>query len=275
MAVISICRGTKSGGDALAACMAGELDLPTLGLEVIEQAAEQLGVSAGDLDEKLEDRPGLFDRSASLRRLYLGAIRAELARAVVEARGNLIYHGLAGGLLLKEIPGIFCVRLIAPLELRVQALREMEDMDVDEAEAFILEVDEARAQWVKTMYGEDIMDPSLYDLIVNLGTFSVPEACQIVTRAVGRPEFAVTERRLARMEDFRIAADAGLALMDDMGTQTLNLDTRAVDGVVTVTGEAPMYSRTGDVGKRITEIVTSVSGVKDVVLDLEWFDPYP
>jgi osmotically-inducible protein OsmY len=32
---------------------------------------------------------------------------------------------------------------------------------------------------------------------------------------------------------------------------------------------------TGEVGNRIAEIVSSVEGVKDVVLRIEWFDPYP
>ncbi len=275
MAIISICRGTKSGGNALADCMSQKTGYPTLGLEVIEQAAAQLGVAPEDLDEKLEDRPGLFDRSASLRRLYLAAIRAELARQVVEAEGDMIYHGLAGGLLLKAVPGVFCIRLIAPLDLRVQALRETERMDPDEAEAYIQEVDEARAQWVKTMYGEDILDPTLYDMIVNLETFSVSETCQIILAGVRQPEFKITPERLERIQDFRIASDVRLALLDDMGTQTLDLDAQTREGLVTVTGEAPMYSRTGDVGQRITEIASSVSGVKDVVLDLEWFDPYP
>jgi len=272
MAIISICRGTKSGGEALARCLADQFEYPLLGREVLQEAAAQLGVPANDLVEKMEDRPRFFDRSATLRRTYIAAVQATLAEAA--AGGNLVYHGLAGGFLLKDVPGVLCVRLIAPLEMRVRTLRESHGMDEDSAEAYIREVDEARARWVKGMYGVDILDPTNYDMVLNLGTFSIQEACKIVTVAANRPEFTLTETRLRDLQDFRIASQVRLALMDDMGTQTLDLTTRVKRGVVEVHGQAPILN-TGEVGNRVTEIARSIEGVKDVVLKIEWFDPYP
>ena len=147
-------------------------------------------------------------------------------------------------------------------------------MDEASAEAYIREMDEARARWVRGMYGVDILDPVNYDLVLNLGTFSVQEACSIVTAAVARPEFKLTEARLRDLEDFRLASLARLALLDDMGTQTLDLTARARRGIVEIHGQAPML-KTGEVGNRITEIVRGIEGVKEVVLEIEWFDPYP
>jgi hypothetical protein len=124
------------------------------------------------------------------------------------------------------------------------------------------------------MYGLDILDPTNYDMILNLGTFSIPEASQIVAVAAKRPEFTLNESRLGELEDFRVASQARLALMDDMGTQTLDLTARARRGVVEIHGQAPILN-TGEVGNRITEIVGAIEGVKEVVLKIEWFDPYP
>ena len=272
MAIITICRGTNSGGKALAQCLAEELGYPLLGREVLQDAAAQLGVPAEDLAEKMEDRPWFFNRSMTLRKTYIAAVLATLAEHT--AGGDLIYHGLAGGFLLKGVPGVLCVRLIAPLEMRVQTLMASHDMDEASAEAYVRDVDEARARWVKTMYNADIMDSVNYDMVMNLGTFTIPEACAVVTAASNRPEFTVTERRLGELQDFRVASQVRLALMDDMGTQTLDLSTKAKRGVVEVSGQAPMLN-TGEVGNRITEIAKSVSGVKEVVLKIEWFDPYP
>lgn len=272
MAIISICRGTKSGGEALARCLADQFGYPILGREVLQEAAAQLGVPADDLVEKMEDRPRFFDRSAQLRKTYIAAVQASLAEAAVG--GKLVYHGLAGGFLLKDVPGVLCVRLIAPLELRVGALKESHGMDEASAEAYIREVDDARARWVKAMYGADILDPTNYDMVLNLGTFSIPEACEVVTVAAQRPEFLLTEARLQQLNDFRVASQARLALLDDIGTQTLDLAARAYRGVVEIHGQAPILN-TGEVGNRITEIVGSIDGVKQVVLKIEWFDPYP
>jgi len=272
MAIISICRGTKSGGKALAQCLAERFEYPILGREVVQEAAAQLGVPADDLVEKMEDRPRFFDRQATLRKTYIAAVQAALAEAAVG--GNLVYHGLAGGFLLQDMPGVLCVRLIAPLEMRAQSLKETHGMDDASAEAYILEIDEARARWVRGMYGVDILDPTNYDMILNLGTFSIPEACQIVAVAANRPEFTLTESRLRELDDFRVASQARLALMDDIGTQTLDLTVQAKRGVVEIHGQAPIL-KTGEVGNRITEILTAIDGVKEVVLKIEWFDPYP
>lgn len=272
MAIISISRGTKSGGEILARCLADRLEYPLVGRELLQEAAAQLGVPADDLVEKMEDRPRFFGRSTSLRKAYIAAVRATLAENTVD--GDLIYHGLAGGWLLKDVPGVLKVRLIAPLEMRIQALQEGHQMDAASAEKYIRGVDEARARWVRGMYGLDILDPGNYDLVLNLGTFSVSEACTIVATAAGQPEFEVTEVRKRELNDFRVAAQVQLALADDMGTQTLELEATAREGVVEVRGQAPIL-KTGEVGNRVSDIVRSIDGVKDVVLKIEWFDPYP
>jgi len=272
MAILSVCRGTKSGGKALAECLAQRLGYPILGREVAQDAAAQLGVPVKDLQEKMEEKPGIFGRASLLTRLYMAAVRNALAEAAVD--GNLVYHGVAGGLLLKDVPGVICVRLLAPLDLRVQSLLDSEGMDRASAEAYIRDVDDARARWVRVMYGEDIADPTLYDMVVNLEKFSIPEVCEVLCRTVAQPEFVLTPERLADLNDFKVECRVRLALLEDLGTQTLELDARVRRGIAVVTGKAPIM-KTGEVGNRIAEIGRSVDGVQEVRLDIEWFDPYP
>ncbi|MFC1661626.1 cytidylate kinase family protein [Gemmatimonadota bacterium] len=272
MPIVSICRGTKSGGDALAKCLAERLDHPTLGREVVQQAAVEMGVPPEDLGGMMEDPPGLFGRASILRKVYISAVQSALADAAAE--GNLVYHGLAGGRLLSSLRGVLCVRLVAPLHMRVQALRDSHGMDESEAEKYIREVDDSRVRWVRTLYGEDLHDPTLYDLVLNLGTFSIPEACEIVLATALRPEFEINEDRLASLQDFRTGCRVRTALLEDIGTQSLDLEATALRGVVEVSGKAPLLP-TSEVGNRITEIARSVPGVEEVRLKIEWFDPYP
>ncbi len=272
MAIITIQRGTKSGGEALADCLEGQLRYPVLGAEVLEEAAAQLGVPPEDVGEKMEERPGRFGRKPLITKLYVAAVRAALidhARA-----GKLIYHGLAGGLLLRRLPGVLRVRLIAPMEFRIGSLMDSHGMDQVSAEHYIQEVDEARAVWVKNLYGESILDSGLYDMVLNLENFSIQEACKVIHAAVSRPEFEMTPDRMKELEEFHVECQVRLALLEDLGTQTLDLDATFKDGVARITGEAPLLN-TGEVGTRITELVSSVSGVKEVRLAIKWFDPYP
>ena len=164
MAIISICRGTQSGGQALAECLAEELQYPLVAREVLQDAASELGISEQELSRAMERAPRLWKRHASVRRAYIATIQAALAEHTVG--GDLVYHGRAGQMLLAGLPAVLRVRLIAPMGARVSTLLERNEMTPTSAEEYIQHVDAARARWVKMMYGEDIEDPALYDLSV-------------------------------------------------------------------------------------------------------------
>jgi cytidylate kinase len=267
MAILTLNRGTRLGAEALAACLARELGYPVLSQEAAQEAAAQLGVPARDLQGRMEERPEAYGRASLLSRLYKAALRNALAETARD--GNLVYHGVAGGLLLQDAPGVLSVRLIAPLDSRVRDLMDAEGMDAASAEAYIREIDDSRARWVRTVYGKEIGDPSLYDLVLNLDTFSVEEACEVLCLAARRPEFELTGERLKDLEDFRLASRVNLALLEDLGTQTLELHARARRGIVVVAGEAPIRE-TEEVKNRIVEIARSTNGMTEVRLEIRW-----
>ncbi len=82
MAIISVCRGTKSGGHAMAECLAEHLRYPLVAREVVQEAASDLGVSEADLSRGMERTPRLWNRQSSERRLYIAAVQAALAEHV-------------------------------------------------------------------------------------------------------------------------------------------------------------------------------------------------
>jgi hypothetical protein len=256
----------------MAQCLAERLGYPTLGREVVQEAAAGLGVPASLLEEKMGDRPTVWGRFSSLRRAYIAAVQSALAERAAE--GRLVYHGLAGGMLLQGVPGTLCIRLIAPLERRIRAVMAESGMDAVMAEQFIHEVDESRARWVRVMYGEDIMDPALYDLVISLETMTVEGACALTAKVLGQPEYELTDEVLAKLGDFRLACRVRVGLAADAELRPLELDTEAERGVVTVTGRAPLR-KNNRTGNRIVEIARSVPGVESVRLKVEWYDPYP
>lgn len=201
MAIITISRGTLSGGRATAECLAGELGYPCVGREILQEAARKLGAPEEDLTGKLEARPSRWARLTQQRKDYLLAVQTALAEHC--ASGSLVYHGLAGQFLLRDLPGVLAVRLIAPLEMRVRALRDAHHrMTRKAAEEFIHDVDEDRRRWVKLMYQADVEDPSLYDLTVNLQSISLDTACEIIAAAAAQPQYEVTDDAKERLEAF-------------------------------------------------------------------------
>ena len=272
MAIISVCRGTKSGGRAMAECLAQHLHYPLVAREVVQDAASDLGVSEADLSRGIERTPRLWNRQSSERRLYIAAVQSALAEHV--AGGDLIYHGRAGQVLLAGLACVLKVRLIAPISARVRTLMESEGMDSTSAEQYIRHIDGVRARWVKMMYGKDVEDPVLYNVVINLKTLSIPAACAIVTKAAEQPDFAVTDEVKAKLLDFRLACRVKLALAKARETRSLDLRIEGHGGVVDVFGAAPALS-SGKMGEQIVEIARSAEGVEEVRLEVEWFDPYP
>ncbi len=111
-------------------------------------------------------------------------------------------------------------------------------------------------------------------MVINLKTLSVPAACDMVARAVGRPDFAVTDEVKAKLMDFRMACRVKAALATARETRPLDLQIEGHDGVIEVSGSAPAL-KSGRMGEQIVEIARSVPGVDEVRLNVEWFDPYP
>lgn len=190
-----------SGGRATAECLADVLKYPCVGREILQDAARKVGVSEEDLSGKLEAPPSRWARLTQERKLYLLAVQTALAEHCLT--GDLVYHGLAGQFLLRNIPEVLAVRLIAPLEMRVEALMESHHrMTREAAQEFIASVDEDRRRWVKLMYQADVEDPSLYDLTVNLQSISLDTACEIIAEAARQKPFELTEEVEQRLEAF-------------------------------------------------------------------------
>ena len=204
MAIITISRGSLSGGKALAGCLAERMGYPTLGFEVLEEAAESLGISGETFRGKYETAPGLWARLTKEREKYILAIQTALAEWCT--RGDLVYHGLSGQFLLKRIPGVLRVRLVAPMELRVRAFLDSQPlMSKSQAQEFIQNVDQERNRWCRLMFGADVADPVNYDLTVNLKRLTLESACATIAEAVTQPRYQITDEMEA--EIFAFAAE--------------------------------------------------------------------
>lgn len=198
MAIVTISRGSLSGGRAVAQCLADHLGYPCVAREILQEAARQLGVPEAAVQEKFETAPGLWERLRRERETYLLAAQAAL---LDQARdGKLVYHGLAGQFLLRGLRGVLRVRLIAPLQMRIKALvRTHHRMTHQAAEEFIHNVDQERQRWVRVMYGADVEDPALYDLTVNLRAMSLETACLAIAEATAQPQYEITEEVRAEL----------------------------------------------------------------------------
>jgi cytidylate kinase len=199
MAIITISRGTFSGGQSLAKCVAEKLGYRCISREVLVEAAKQYGVQEEDLYKALSEKPGILERLTLERVHYLAYIRAALIK---EAKDNdLVYHGHAGHLLLRGTPYILRIKVIANMEFRIKAAMDLHNYGREEAIQFIHKVDDERAKWTRFLYRVDWNDPSTYDIVINLDRLALPAACDIICHMSNLEGYETTPESQKIMDD--------------------------------------------------------------------------
>jgi cytidylate kinase len=271
MAIITISRGTMSGGESLAKCLSDRLGVPAISQEILQDAARRFGISQALLVEQLEKTKGIVRGLSPERRLYLTAIQLALAERA--SKGPFVYHGHAGHLLMKGVPGILKVRVIAPMKRRAEKLMGTQNLSYDEAKKTIEKLDEGRIKWTRFLYDVDWRDPSLYDLVINLDAIQIEIACEIVLCTLDQPDFKQSQDSQALIEDFLLASQVKAELATNQRTKGLELEVSADQGSITITGTF----ETGGIfhGGRhrmknvLIEVAQKVPGVKKVSIAVE------
>jgi cytidylate kinase len=198
---VTISAGYGAGGSIVAPEVAGQLGLPLLDRAISSHVAAQLQVSVTEAEGGLLRRSGRDRFLSLLAPLAVGVLGAGTDCAPAEAlpvldeaaffrdQAELIMRqametgavilGRGGGAAFSTDPGVLRVRLFGPPDARAAQAARIEDVGADTARRRLPEVDRARAQYVRRLYGADIDDPALYHL--QLDSTAVPlDACAAV-----------------------------------------------------------------------------------------------
>jgi cytidylate kinase len=98
--------------------------------------------------------------------------------------GNVILIGRGGNIITARLPNMFHVRLVAPLEERVEYSHKSYGMTKTEARKFCLREDAGRERYLKKYFHADINDPLLYHLIINTGLVNYDDAAKLIGDAI-------------------------------------------------------------------------------------------
>ena len=261
MAIVTISRGTHSGGKALAERLAAKLSYRLFDRETILGAASPCAELEEQIRQAFDRPPGLRDRLREDRRRYLAIFQACLTGAVRE--GRAIYVGNAGHLLIRDVSHVVRIRIVAPLEARVRTVTAAMGSSAEDALRYVRERDRLRARWTRFLYDLDWGDPLLYDAVLNLERLTAEDACDTVAGLVARPQFAETAASRAAMANLALGCAVKAALRLDPRTAALALQTRADGATVAIRGKV----RNREQRAAVTSIATGVPGVER--LDLE------
>ncbi len=98
--------------------------------------------------------------------------------------GNCVIVGRAGNVIASRLKNSFHVRLVAPLDVRIQRVMEKFDKSRSEAAEYIKKEDLARKNYLKKYFNKEVEDPLLYNMVINTALFGYKKAAQIIGKAV-------------------------------------------------------------------------------------------
>lgn len=188
--VITLSREPGSGGKHVARIVADRLGLDYFHQELINAMAQNADTSTRvvrTLDERglsmLED---WVSAAISDRHLWPDEVSRMLMQVIgtIGRHGNAIIVGRGANFVLPP-ENRFRVRIIAPLEKRVNCVAEAFGVSKDEARRRVLRTDSDRRAFVRKYFHSDIRDPNNYDMVLNTGTLSVESAATAICSAVG------------------------------------------------------------------------------------------
>ena len=196
--IITVSAPLGAGGDQVAQRLAGQLDLPFVDRAIPAAVAEQLSVpvtAAQAHDEQREHGALRLLVSAANTEPLFGleipgidfddedqfglATEAALWKRAATTGGVIL--GRAGAVVLAGHPRAIHVRVVASRATRCRRVQEHGGFDEPEASRLIDRTDRARAAYADHLYGADLSDPGLYDLIVATDKLSIEDAAEVVT----------------------------------------------------------------------------------------------
>ncbi len=214
MPIITISRGSYSRGKEVAEKLAQDLGYQVLSRDILLEASERFNIPEIKLVRAIHDAPSIFERFTYGKEPYVASIRAALLRQV--QKDNVVYHGLAGHFLLKGIPHILKVRIIASMEDRVKEEMKREKISAEEARRILQKDDEERRKWSKHLYGIDTADPSLYDLVIHIQCMTVDDAVEVIKCALKGPCFQSDSETQRLVDDKSLSARVEAALIQEI-----------------------------------------------------------
>jgi cytidylate kinase len=114
--------------------------------------------------------------------------------------GNVILIGRGAAVITSGVPNVFHVRLVAPLEKRIEYLAETLKLSPRKARDFVSGEDRGRQRYLKKYFGRDIDDPLLYHLVINTYLVGYEASARAIAEAIRTSKVHRTPEQLVSVD---------------------------------------------------------------------------
>ncbi|MDA3948682.1 MAG: cytidylate kinase-like family protein [Spirochaeta sp.] len=201
MALITVSRQSGSRGEEITDLLARTLGLRLIDKQTLESVLVRHGVPETNVERYDEKKPGFWDLFSTERDRYYHYLKASIFETARD--GNQIILGRGAPVILGEVPGVLHLRIIAPLETRVQRLMEERGCDEVHARKLVHRHDHDRSGFYHVYFNVDWDSAELYDLTFNTTKVTPEMVVSSVESLIAAPSFSDaakhTEERLTEL----------------------------------------------------------------------------
>jgi cytidylate kinase len=260
MAIIVVSTQMGAGGPEIGMALGQRLGYRYVDQELLQDAGRRYGLAEEKLSHLDESKPTIFERFDAETRHHITVLQTTLLE--LAELDNCVFMRGGGQWLLRGVPHVIRVRVIAPFEHRVKCwIRRVAAMTGETpnqraAADFVRRDDSEKSGRMRYLYEVDINDPLLYELIVNTERQSYDAVVQMIETLVRRPEMATVEAGRKLVASRALASRVQVALATHPETRRYRITVEAQDGIVTLEATAAL--------DRALEVARDVPGVREV-----------
>ena len=179
MAIITVSRELAALGDETARELSNRLGYRFVDKNTLEERIKAFGITNPKLIKYDEKKPSFWSSLSHDRDDYLHFLKsAVLAEA---AEGSTIFIGRGASIILKSVPGVFSVFLVAPPEIRLERVKSYFRCDDKRAAQIIDKSDSDREGFYRYFFDVKWQDAGNYHLALNTGHLH-PEVCAEIVK---------------------------------------------------------------------------------------------
>ena len=193
MAILTIARKYGSGGREIGQAIAEKLKYDYIDrrriLDDMRAEGKQWEEQAKHFDENY---PNLWERYDWSFRGFVALNQSYFLSYALKDKAVIMGRG--GNFLLKSIPFVLRVRVIAPIEKRIEKVMEREGVNSENARWLIEKADREMAGAIYLIYGRNWDNPAEYEMVFNTGIQTPDEIITTIKNGLLEKEKFNTEK---------------------------------------------------------------------------------
>lgn len=258
MSIITLSRQMGAGAEEIDDMICQELGYTSIDKQHIGEVVTGYGFQYASLEKYDEKKPSFWNFISREHDRLFHAVRIAICH--LARKGNVIIIGRGGYILLRDIPGVLRIKVIAPFESRVRNMAQAGKSPSD-IEDLLRHSDREREGFLRHYYRADWNNPFLFDMVINTEKTPYHEAARLIIETCRFLDKRISVAEVQeRLTDLTIKLKVEQAVMEDAEALIRNLTVEVKGGKVLIFG----IVSDAEAKKTCEEAALRVEGVKEL-----------